>query len=155
MAHIDNPREEFSRSTGIGIPLLIAFLYFAANIAMVVFAVLAFFSFRTDYENQQKLLLASLRNESSPIAEAIEQNENGYVVNYEKLTKEYQKYFDNEKLSDVKTDKSQTKQEFVAQLIESKAYSPLSNKTVVFALISVGLLLWLVLRSVRQIVALF
>ena len=64
MAHIDNPREEFSKSTGIGIPLFLMLMYYAVNIAMVIIAVIAFFGFRNDYENQKKLMFATLRGES-------------------------------------------------------------------------------------------
>ncbi len=155
MAHIDNPREEFANSTGIGIPLLIMFIFYAANIAMVVFAVLAFFSFRSDYKNQQDLMLSAIKNESSALSEAVTEDGGKFTVSFDKLSEEYQKYFKEDKLKELKSDGKQTKQEFIADVLSSDAYSPVSTKTVVLGLISGGLLLWLVLRSLRQIRALY
>ena len=154
MAHIDDPREEFSKSTGIGIPLFLMLMYYAVNIAMVIIAVIAFFGFRNDYENQKKLMFATLRGESSALSEAIEQDGGNYTVSYDKLGEEYQKYFDKDKLKSM-TSGGKTKQEFIISVLDSEAYSPISTKTKVLAYISAGLLLWLVLRSLRQIRALY
>ena len=155
MAHIDNPREEFSNSTGIGIPLFLMFMFYAANIAMVVFAVLAFFSFKSDYKNQQNLMLSAIKNESSALSDAVIEDDGKFTVSFDKLGEEYQKYFKEDKLKEMKSDGSRTKQEFVADVLSSDAYSPISTKTIVLGLISGGLLLWLVLRSLRQIRALY
>ncbi len=136
MAHIDNPREEFSKSTGIGIPLFLMLMYYAVNIAMVVLAVIAYFGFKSDYEHQQKLMFAAMKGESSALSEAIEQS-------------------GKDKLKSMTSDGKQTKQEFIVSVLDSEAYSPISTKTKVLAYISAGLLLWLVLRSLRQIRALY
>ncbi len=155
MAHIDNPREEFSKSTGIGIPILLMSLYYIANIAMVVFALLAFFGFRSDYKNQQKLMFSVVKNESSALSDAVTDEDGKYRVDYDKLGDEFGRYFNKDKLGDMRSDGKQTKQEFLVSVLESDAYSPVSTKTNVLSLISAGLLLWLVLRSFRQIRALF
>ncbi len=155
MAHIDNPREEFSKSTGIGIPLFLMLMYYAANIAMVILALIAFFGFRSDYDNQKKLMFAAMKNESSALSDAIEQQDGKYTVSFDKLGEEYQKYFKEDKLKDMQSDGKQTKQEFIVSVLDSDAYSPISTKTKVLAIMSAGLLLWLVLRSFRQIRALF
>ncbi len=155
MAHIDNPREKFSKSTGIGIPLFLMFMYYAANIAMVILALIAFFGFRSDYDNQKKLMFAAMKNESSALSDAIEQQDGKYTVSFDKLGEEYQTYFKEDKLKDMQSDGKQTKQEFIVSVLDSDAYSPISTKTKVLAIMSAGLLLWLVLRSFRQIRALF
>lgn len=155
MAHIDNPREEFSKSTGIGIPLFLMLMYYAVNIAMVVLAVIAYFGFKSDYEHQQKLMFAAMKGESSALSEAIEQSGDKYSVDYDKLGEEYRRYFNKDKLKSMTSDGKQTKQEFIVSVLDSEAYSPISAKTKVLAIISAGLLLWLVLRSLRQIRALY
>ena len=155
MAHIDNPREEFSKSTGIGIPLFFMLMFYAANIAMVIFAVIAFFGFKSDYKNQQTLMFAAMRGESSALSDSVTEDGGRYTVDFDKLGEEYQKYFDQDKLKDKKSDAGQSKQAFVVDVLDSDAYSPICTKTKVLALISAGLLLWLVLRSFRQIRALY
>lgn len=154
MAHIDNPREEFSKSTGIGIPLFLMLMYYAVNIAMVIIAVIAFFGFRSDYENQKKLMFATLKGESSALSDALVEDGGSYTVSYDKLGEDYQKYFSRDKLEGMKSD-GKTKQDFIVSVLDSEAYSPISTKTKVLALVSAGLLLWLVLRSLRQIRALY
>ena len=156
MAHIDNPREEFSNSTGIGIPLFLMLMFYVANIAMVVFALLAFFSFRTDYKNQQELMFSVVKNESSPLSEAIVQKDGTYAVEYEKLGEEYEKYFNKDELEKMRSDAKQTKQEFMVTVLENKdAYSPIRAKTTTLGIISVGLLVLLLFRSLRQIRAMY
>ena len=155
MAHIDNPREEFSKSTGIGIPLFFMLMFYAANIAMVIIAVIAFFGFKNDYKNQQTLMFAAMRNESSALSDAVTEQDGRYCVSFDKLGEEYQKYFNEEKLKEKKSDAGQSKQAFIVDVLDSDAYSPICTKTKVLAIVSAGLLLWLVLRSFRQIRALF
>lgn len=152
MAHIDNPREEFSKSTGIGIPLLFMFLFYIANIALVIFAVMAFFSFKSDYKNQQELMFSVVKNESSALSEAVVEKDGAYVVEYDKLGEEFEQYFNKDELEKMKSDGKQTRQEFMVSVLEnSDAYSPIKTKTTVFAVISIGLLAYLILRSLRQI----
>ena len=156
MAHIDNPREEFTNSTGIGIPILIMAIFYISNIAMVVFAVLAFFSFKSDYNCQQELMFSTMKGEETALSRAIESDGGRYSVNYDKLDQEYQQYFDKDKLSSKRSDEGQSQQAFIISLLEDKdIYSPISTKTTVFGVISVGLLAWLILRSLRQIRALY
>ena len=156
MAHIDNPREEFSSSTGIGIPLLIMMTFYIANIAMVVFALMAFFSFRTDYKNQRELLFSVVKNESTPLSEAVTQKDGAYTVDYGKLGEEHESYFNKDELEKMKSDGKQTKQEFLVSVLENdKAYSPIRAKTTTLAVISVVLLAFLLFRSLRQIRALW
>ena len=155
MPHIDNPREEFSKSTGIGIPLLFMFLFYAANIAMVVFAVLAFFSFRSDYDGQKELMIATMRGKETFLSEAVVSDGGRYRVDLDKLGEEKQKYFDKDKLGDMRSDDGESKQDFIVSVLDSDAYDPISSKTMVLGYISGGLLLWLVLRSLRQIRALY
>ena len=156
MAHIDNPREEFTNGTGIGIPILLMALFYISNIAMVVFAVLAFFSFKSDYNCQQTLMFSTMKGEETALSRAIESRDGKYSVNYDKLDEEYRKYFDKDKLSSKRSDQGQSQQEFIITLLEDKSiYSPISTKTTVLGVISVGLLVWLILRSLRQIRALY
>lgn len=122
---------------------------------MVVFALLAFFGFRSDYKNQQKLMFSVVKNESSALSDAVTDEDGKYRVDYDKLGDEFGRYFNKDKLGDMRSDGKQTKQEFLVSVLESDAYSPVSTKTNVLSLISAGLLLWLVLRSFRQIRALF
>lgn len=156
MAHIDNPREEFTK-TGVGLPLLIIFLYYIINIAMVVFAVLAFFSFRTDFNRQQELMFSVVKGEESALSKATYEDGKGrYRVDYDKLGEDYQRYFDSDRLKDKKSDGKQTEQEFMVSVLEDKdTYSPVSTKTTVFGIISAGLLVLLVARSLRQIRAVY
>ncbi len=156
MAHIDNPREEFTNGTGIGIPILVMALFYISNIAMVVFAVLAFFSFKSDYNCQQTLMFSTMKGEETALSRAIESRDGKYSVNYDKLDEEYRKYFNKDKLSSKRSDQGQSQQEFIIALLEDKSiYSPISTKTTVLGVISVGLLVWLILRSLRQIRALY
>ncbi len=155
MPHIHNPREEFSKSTGVGIPLLFMFLFYAANIAMVVFAVLAFFSFRSDYDAQKELMLSTVRGRDTYLSEAVVSDGGSYKIDCGKLSEEQLKYFNKDKLSDMRSGDGESKQEFIASVLDSDAYDPISSKTMVLACISGGLLLWLVLRSLRQIRALY
>lgn len=155
MAHIDNPREEFSKSTGVGIPLFLMFMYYAVNIAMVVIAVIAYFGFTSDYDHQKKLMFAAMKGEDSALSDAVVEDDGKYSVSFDKLGEEYQRYFKQDKLKDMHSDGKQTKQEFVVSVLDSDAYSPISTRTKVLAIISAGLLLWLILRSFRQVRALF
>ena len=156
MPHIDDPRAEFSKSPGVGIPLLFMLLFYISNIAMVVFAVLAFFGFRGDYKNQQKLMFGTMKGEDTALSQALEENDGVYSVNYDKLGEEMQKYFNKDKLSEKKSDGKQTKQEFLVWVLEDdKVYSPISTGTAVLAVISAGLLAWLIFRSLRQIRAMY
>ena len=127
-----------------------------APVRPFLFAVLAFFSFKSDYNCQQTLMFSTMKGEETALSRAIESRDGKYSVNYDKLDEEYRKYFDKDKLSSKRSDQGQSQQEFIIALLEDKSiYSPISTKTTVLGVISVGLLVWLILRSLRQIRALY
>ena len=101
-------------------------------------------------------MFSTMKGEETSLSRAIESRDGKYSVNYDKLDEEYRKYFDKDKLSSKRSDQGQSQQEFIIVLLEDKSiYSPISTKTTVLGVISVGLLVWLILRSLRQIRALY